>query len=130
MSDEKADDQQTIIKKAVKMLKDYAIRNNSIVFLISATNRESNKSGKITLESGRDSSAIEYSADVQLAMNHKLLFDGKKDVNVGDLLSQDEREIVIQALKNRMFISGESKEILLDTKHSRFYSPTFAEDDL
>lgn len=134
LSGGKTDDAQTIIKKAVKMLKDYAIDHNSIVFLISASNRDSNKDGKLTLESGRDSSAIEYSSDVQFALNHSKLFyakkDKKKEIDVGELLNCDEREMVLQVLKNRMGAVGKTADLVLDAKHSRFYSPTFAEDDL
>ena len=34
------------------------------VFMIGANNRTANSTGKITLQSGRDTSAIEYSADI------------------------------------------------------------------
>lgn len=127
-------DLQDVIKRAVKMLKDYAINHNSLVFLISATNRNSNKSGDITLESGRDSSAIEYSSDVQIALNHREIYEGKKSPtkprDMEEILTRDKREMVLQVLKNRMGACGKTVDILFDASHSRFYSPTFAEDDL
>lgn len=61
-------DQAEVIKRAVKALKDYAIRYNTFVFVIMANNRESNKSGQATMDSGRDTSAIEYTADTMLQL--------------------------------------------------------------
>ena len=64
------EDVQTTVKRAVDAFKGYAMRYNSIVFCILAFNRESNKGGKVTQESGRDSSAIEYSGDLMLGLNY------------------------------------------------------------
>lgn len=64
------EDVQTTLKRAVDAFKGYAMRYNSIVFCIMAFNRESNKGGKVTQESGRDSSAIEYSGDLILGLNY------------------------------------------------------------
>lgn len=49
-------------------LKQYAIKNNTFVYLISAINRSSN--GNITIASARDTSAIEYQADVILSIDN------------------------------------------------------------
>ena len=64
------EDVQTTVKRAVEAFKDYAIKYNTVVFVILAFNRESNKGGKVSQESGRDSSSIEYSADLMLGLNY------------------------------------------------------------
>ena len=62
------EDQGETIKKAVAAFKQYAINYETFVFVIMANNRMSNASGHATMESGRDTSAIEYSADILLQM--------------------------------------------------------------
>lgn len=63
------DDVETI-KAAVKAFKDFAIRRHAVVFLIMAHSRATNKSGEVTQGAGRDTSAIEYAADLQLSLNY------------------------------------------------------------
>lgn len=69
------EDVQTVIKRAVDAFKGYAMRNNSIVLCIIAFNRDSNKDGKVRMESGRDTSAIEYSGDLMLGLNYSTVED-------------------------------------------------------
>lgn len=64
-------EQAEVTKKAVKALKDYAIRYATFVFVITANNRESNKTGQATVDSGRDTSAIEYTADTMLQLTYR-----------------------------------------------------------
>lgn len=64
------------IKRAMYQLKNYAIQENSIVFLITANNRMSMRDGTSDLFSGRDTSAIEFSADVHLGLEYKAIEDG------------------------------------------------------
>ena len=65
------EDGQQVMKRAVDSFKDYAIRYNTVVILILAFNRESNKNAKVSQESGRDSSALEYSADLMLGLAYQ-----------------------------------------------------------
>ena len=58
------------IKAAVMAFKDFAIRHNAVVFLIMAHSRATNESGEVKQGAGRDTSAIEYSADLQMALNY------------------------------------------------------------
>lgn len=81
------EDVQTTVKRAVDAFKGYAMRYNSIVFCILAFNRESNKGGKVTQESGRDSSAIEYSGDLMLGLNF-----AKVEENTDSELAEKVRE--------------------------------------
>lgn len=58
------------IKAAVMAFKDFAIKHNAVVFLIMAHSRATNESGEVKQGAGRDTSAIEYSADLQLSLNY------------------------------------------------------------
>lgn len=58
------EDEVSVIKRALKSLKDYAVKYNTIVLCIVANNRASNRSGISDMESGRDTSNLEYSGDM------------------------------------------------------------------
>ena len=66
------------LKKVIFCLKDFAKRNNTVVLAITATNRASNKSGTVEMESGRDSSAVEYSGDLMLGLSYTAIEDRRK----------------------------------------------------
>ena len=65
------------IQQIIKALKDFAIRNNTVVFLITAQNRAANKAGASEMESGRDTSAIEYSGDLMLGLVYTAIENGE-----------------------------------------------------
>ena len=71
------DDAETI-KRAVQAFKDFAVQNDTIVFSIIANNRTSNKSGKSSMDSGRDTSSIEYGADIILSLSYEAIENGRK----------------------------------------------------
>lgn len=107
------EEQAELLKKAVAMLKLYAIEYNTFVLAIGANNRAANSSGIVALDSGRDSSSIEYTADYQIALNYRALSEGQKKPNgeqykannpddMEALAMMQPREMVIQCLKNRM----------------------------
>lgn len=62
-------DTQELIKQAVMLLKNYAVKYDTIVLAITAINRASSN-GAITMASGRDSSNIEYGGDYMLSLNY------------------------------------------------------------
>lgn len=99
-------DQQEIIKSAVEALKSWAIKYDSYVFAIGANNRAANNRGVISLADGRDTSAIEYTGDIVLALNYRELHEGKADARNPDdmerLRSAPIWEMMVQVLKNRM----------------------------
>ena len=130
----KREEQGEILKKAVAMLKEYAREYDTFVFAISANNRTSNESGKVTLASGRDTSAIEYSADYQLGLNYKAFTEKLQRSNgieykadnpddLEELQAQTPRHMTIQVLKNRMNASGGKIFLDFDAANSTF---TFA----
>lgn len=63
-------DRQELIKQTVLGLKDYAKKYDTFVVAVVATNRTSNTNGSITIESGRDSSNIEYTGDCIISLNY------------------------------------------------------------
>lgn len=125
-------DAQEVVKAGIAMLKEYAIKHDTFVLAIAANNRESNKSGTISQSSARDSSAIEYTADIQLSLNYKALEDGEAKPGTVDkyradnpqdmdvLLQQSPREMVVRVLKNRMAQAGGKLYMNFDTSHSLF----------
>ena len=101
------EDAQTVIKRAVDAFKGYAMRYNTVVFVILAFNRTSNKGGQVTQESGRDSSGLEYAADLMLGLNYARIEDSEADSALIDKLREEERgkdqiPYRLKVLKNRL----------------------------
>ena len=71
MTGDPGEDNISIIKKAMQTFKTYANENNTLVFIIVANNRDSNRSGQSDINSGRDSSNIEYGADVHMGIEYE-----------------------------------------------------------
>lgn len=98
-----------IIKHSLKSFKDFATRHNAIVFLIMAHSRAVNESGAVTMAAGRDTSAIEYSGDLQLSLNYTRIADGtysskaamRKAISEGKLPKDALQDIALVCTKNR-----------------------------
>lgn len=139
VTSDQREDQSELLKRAVAGLKRYAIQYNTFVFAISANNRTSNSSGIVSLESGRDSSTIEYTADIQLSLNYRALHekldityrtaDGrmvteKAQANNPDhmeaLQKESPRRMLVQVLKNRMSEPGGKLYLNFDAAQSKF----------
>ncbi len=118
-------DDKNLIKKAVIMLKHYALTYKTFVIGIAATNRTSNTAGRITLESGRDSSNIEYTADYQLALNYEDLENGKADASDADkiaaLQAESPRRMILRILKSRLCPPGRAARVFFDAESGTFY---------
>jgi len=110
------EDAATVIKRAVAGLKAYAIKHNTLVFVIIAHNRESNKTGAVTMEAGRDTSALEYSADLQLALTYTLCMKrGNQKGKAPDELTEDEkRKLTLKITKGRFGGGGKSIDLLFN----------------
>ena len=63
------EDIQSLIKRTQRNLKKYAIEENTIVFLLSANSREANRRKESDIDSGRDTSDIEYTSDYNMQLN-------------------------------------------------------------
>ena len=131
------EDQGETIKKAVAAFKQFAIDYETFVFVIMANNRMSNATGHATMESGRDTSAIEYSADILLQMTYavckkyyaKKLLDFKEAVKpnaIDDLNPQKKKKarshILLTVAKNRMNEPGGQLLLHFDGAVSKFTS--------
>lgn len=118
-------DAQELIKQTVKGLKGYAVKYNTFVVVISATNRDSNKQGRITLESGRDSSNIEYTGDYVISLNYDDIDSRKVKANdveaIAQLQQAKRRVMILRILKSRFFMPGKSERIMFDAAHNLFY---------
>ena len=120
-------DTAELIKAAIKGLHDYAVNYDTFVIAIAAVNREAMKDGRITLNSGRDSSGIEFTGDYILSLNYADLESRKvktKDIEaVSEMQNQSRRTMVLRVLKNRSGRQGNDKEIMFDAVHNIFYAP-------
>lgn len=112
-----------LIKRAIFSLKRYAVEHNAVVFLIMAHNRKSNESGAVTMESGRDTSAIEYSGDTQIGLTFTRCLPGwidehgvkqKKGKNPDDLTEEERREITLKIVKGRFGGTGRRVDLMFD----------------
>lgn len=124
-------DQQEIIKSAVEALKGWAIKYDSYVFAIGANNRAANNRGVISLADGRDTSAIEYTGDIVLALNFRELHEGKADARNPDVMerlqSAPQWRMMVQVLKNRMdglAKTGAKLYLAFDAANSTFTAET------
>ena len=133
MISDAGEDQQTTIKETVMLLKDYARQYNTFVIGIVATNRESNKSGVISLTSGRDSSNIEYTADVQLSLNYEDIDSGMvkpDDVRaVAELQRQPLRNMILRVLKSRFAMPGKEARVYFNAADNLFLEMGKTEGD-
>lgn len=111
ISGEPREDAASVIKRAVEGLKNYAVRHNSLVFVIIAHNRASNSSGNVSMESGRDTSALEYSADLQLALTFTkcLKREGQKRKDPDEIKGEERKEITLCVVKGRF--GGMGREV-------------------
>lgn len=135
------------MKGVIFKLKDFAKNENTVVFVVMANNRTSNKSGIVELESGRDTSAIEYSADILLGLSYTAIEDRRKyedgeakdgkprfkeyDLEEIRRLKKEAyetgkpvpsvcNEISLKVLKNRFGDSERRAHFIFDGKHNTF----------
>lgn len=110
------EDEVSLIKRAVSSLKAFAIKHNTVVFCIIAHNRAANQSGNVTMESGRDTSALEYSADLQLglAFTKCLKRNGTQGKAREDLTPEETRFITLKITKGRDARIGAEVDLFFD----------------
>lgn len=116
VSGEAREDAASVIKRAVSGLKGYAMRHNTVVFVIIAHNRQSNSTGAVSMESGRDTSALEYSADLQLALTYTLCLKRKdqKPKNPDDLTEDEHKQVTLRIVKARFGGRGIDVDLRFD----------------
>lgn len=116
------EDPASLIKRAVSGLKDYAINHDSLVFVIIAHNRTSNASGIVSMESGRDTSALEYSADLQMALTFTkcLKRDGMKNKTPDELTTEERKYLTLKIVKGRFGGVGREIDLYFDGETMTF----------
>ena len=122
------EDVQTTIKRAMDAFKGYAMCFNSVVFVILAFNRDANKGGKVNQESARDSSAIEYSADLMLGLNFAKVEDNQDSElaeKIREAAQKEGREkgqadYRLKVLKNRLQGGTGSIDLVFSGKYGLF----------
>lgn len=118
-------DVQELIKQAITGLKDYAKEYDTFVIAILAANRDSNKKGRYSMESARDSSSIEYTGDYIISLNYYQLDNGAvkpTDTDKISELQQDKwRQMILRLHKNRFGIQGKSARAYFHAPGNTFY---------
>lgn len=117
------EDDVAIIKRAMGSLKQFAIKYNTFVFVIMANNRASNRTGDVTQESGRDSSALEYGADMQfgLAYTHCLKkYFGTAAKSKEDLTPEEMKFVTLKITKGRWGGPGTDVNLYFDGETMTF----------
>lgn len=118
-------DTQEFIKQCVVGLKDYAKKYNTFVIGISATNRESSKSGKINMFSARDSSNIEFTGDYQISLNYYDIEAGSASATDEDdmdkLRGEKYRRLKLRLIKGRLEETHRPVNVYFDAAHNSFY---------
>lgn len=108
------EDSIAVIKRAMQTLKQYANDNHTIVFIITANNRDSMKTGESGLNSGRDSSNIEYGADLHMGIEYEAA-GGKVEVTQDD---EGNPVVKVSKGKDQHTINGIKREYLKIAKRN------------
>lgn len=110
-------------------LKQYAIKNDTIVLAISAVNRDAQRNGT-SLTSGYGSSFLEYSADLAFTLDFTKVKFSKKasEVDKDELKRQPVREMTLTITKNRMGVTGDYVHLKYAAPYNHFSdTPTEAQ---
>ena len=108
------EDDIAIIKRAMGSLKDFAIRHDTFVFVIMANNRAANKTGDVTMESGRDSSALEYGADIQLGLAYTYCLKKYGNKSKDELTPDEMKFVTLKITKGRWGGPGTDVNLYFD----------------
>lgn len=118
-------DVQELIKQAITGLKDYAKEYDTFVIAILAANRDSNKKGRYSMESARDSSSIEYTGDYIISLNYYQLDNGTvsptETEKISELQQDKWRQMILRLHKNRFGIQGKSARAYFHAPGNTFY---------
>ena len=113
--DVKGKDEQEALKIVMERLKEFAIKYGTVVIGVTAHNRESNKSGEVSLYSGRGSSSLEYGADIVMGLAYTELLANKKLETV-----QDKSKISLVMTKGRFNKQDARADFRFNGKYSEF----------
>lgn len=120
ITSEKGLDDKELIKQVVVALKDYAIRGNTFTFGIGATNRAAGE--KITLQSGRDSSNLEFTGDNVITLNYYEVAKGKPtEEDIDRLKKENWKKLLLKFEKGRFLPGGTEARCYMNGKCNIFY---------
>lgn len=116
LSGDPREDEFALVKRAVSRLKAFAIEHDTVVFLIQAHNRNTNSRGEATMSAGRGSSAIEYTADLQMSLNYTkcLRQNGEAGKAEEDLTDQERQYVTLTVTKGRFSKPGAKADLIFD----------------
>lgn len=115
-------DVQELIKQTVTELKRFAIEYDTFVIGIVATNRSSN--GAISLDSGRDSSNLEYSGDYVLSLDYYEVDKQQKRLSAEEMAKEQKkkyRHMILRVLKGRLGEVGNYARVYYNASNNIFY---------
>lgn len=122
---EKEHEPREILKKASSIITEYAKKYHTFAVIISATNRESNRAGNLSMTSGRDSSNIEYDADYAITMNYYEVDRGavspQDNEEMARLTTEKMRRLILRTVKNRWGLDGISENVYFNAASNTFY---------
>lgn len=75
MKTERKPDTAEAIARTLKAFKLFAMKHSTTMWIITANNRTANRDGRASMDSGRDTSNIEYSGDVMLSLAYTAVED-------------------------------------------------------
>ena len=136
------------IKRILKTLEELAEKLETVILIIMANNRASNKDGRGRIDSGRDTSNIEYAGDLMLTLTYTAIEDKekiptdqkdkdgntiKKVVTVEDIADLTDaarergegtpliaRRLCLKIVKSRSTETGGKARFIFDGKHFTF----------
>ena len=116
------EDKIDLIQRTIATLKGYAIKHNTVVFAITAQNREANRTGISGMESGRDTSNIEYGADLLLGLDYTkcLPRNGQKGKSKDDLTPEEMNLKTLKINKGRFTAPGAQVDLLFNGETMTF----------
>lgn len=130
---QKKPDTAESIKMTLNALKQFAMKYNTVILVITANNRASNAEGRASMDSGRDTSNIEYSGDVMLSMVYTAVEEGwlhkngKKDKYGNDKYTRFDNDYINRlndySDKNKGNVSAASKLLSLKVVKGRSIKP-------
>lgn len=121
-----ADNETQIVKAAMQIIKDYVTTYNSFAICVVAVNRGAMIEGRITLNSGRDSSNIEYGGDYLLSLQYYDIDQGRVKPTdpeaVSNLMLEPWRRMILRVLKHRLGTPGKSANLYFRAAYNFFAS--------
>lgn len=123
------EDDTSVIKRAMESLKAFAIKHKTFVFVIIAHNRGSNRSGDVTQEAGRDTSALEYGADLQLGLAYTLCMKKYGGKAKEDLTPEEMKRVTLKVTKGRWGRPGAEANLSFDGETMTYTQEDNAHDE-